>query len=149
MLSKAMLCYTELYLDYAVLRSATQSDAIPHRATLSHAGLRYAMLCYAGSAELRSAAALSPSRPALCDRRRVPRDPRPALKSVCLASPSLAALCYQRCMPRDPRPASAVEDVCLASHSLSALCDHRRLPLRPLLRDQRWMRLRQVCGSRS
>ena len=56
---------------FVVLRSATQSNAALHRATLIYAVLRCDMLRYAGSAELRSAAALSPRRPALCYQRRL------------------------------------------------------------------------------
>ena len=43
----------------AELRSAPQNEAVIHRATLSCKLLRCAMLCHAGSAELRSAATQS------------------------------------------------------------------------------------------
>ena len=87
MLCRAMLCYNELRyvklrMCYALLCCSTQRHvelrsaatrfyAVLRRATLIYAVLRCDMLRYAGSAELRSAAALSPRRPALCYQRRL------------------------------------------------------------------------------
>ena len=65
-----------------------------------------------------------PSRPALCYQRRMPRDPRLAVKDVCLASHSRPGLCDHRRMARDPR--SAIKDGCACGKSVVCVSSYAR-----------------------